>query len=134
MKYIYWTVAGILLLGAGFLGLQTIASERVEVVELITQDQSGEDQITRLWVVDHDGQSYLRAGHAESGWYIRLNSTETIELIRDHATRRYKTQPTIELRDTINNLMQEKYTWSETLIGSMFDRSDSIPIRLIGSP
>ena len=55
-----------------YFGLIMLASESGEVVVLESQDDQGEVQSTRLWVVDHDGSMWLRAGDDQSGWYQRL--------------------------------------------------------------
>ena len=131
MKYAIWVVATLLILSLAYVALQMAASERVEVVELHTLNEAGEDKITRLWVVDHNGFPYIRAGHNQSSWYLRLNPAKTIELTRSEKTIVYQAIPDINSRNTINRLMQEKYTWGETFIGSLFNRDASIPIKLI---
>ena len=55
MKYLVWVIAVPLGLALAFLVVQTLASERVEVVELYTTDEAGEQQTTRLWVMDDEG-------------------------------------------------------------------------------
>ena len=68
MKYFYWgagVVFGLLIL---VVGLQYIASERVEVVELLTVDEVDGPITTRLWVVDDAGFAYLRVGADGSSW------------------------------------------------------------------
>lgn len=52
MKILYWSLGGLLLVALLVLGLQIVASERVEVVELHTLDSAGVEATTRLWVVD----------------------------------------------------------------------------------
>ena len=61
------TLVGVLAIILTFAIVQTIASERVEVVELTTTDEGGKDSTTRLWIVDHDGVEYLRAGADNAG-------------------------------------------------------------------
>ena len=68
MKVFFWLVGiaftGFLLLLIG----ARVATERVEVVELHTLDAQNERVVTRLWVVDDEGQQYLRAGNPEMIW------------------------------------------------------------------
>ncbi len=52
MKYILWLVGIVLGLALIIGGLQVAASERVEVVQLHTINEAGEEVVTRLWVVD----------------------------------------------------------------------------------
>ena len=67
--------------------IQLIASERVEVVELHTLNNQGEEIITRLWIVDDDGYQYLRVGADGSRWFDRLRAAETVDITRNG--RRY---------------------------------------------
>ena len=60
MKYILWLVGIVLGLALIIGGLQIVASERVEVVQLHTINEASEEVVTRLWVVDYDGHAYLR--------------------------------------------------------------------------
>jgi hypothetical protein len=110
---------------------QIAASERVEVVELHTQDEGGEVKTTRLWIVDHDGLEYLRAG-VDSGWYQRATANETVSLTRGESTDIFKAVPRPGLRVEINDAMQEKYTWGDTLISVLVgDREDAVPVELV---
>ena len=52
IKVVKWIFLGLLLVGAAFAGLERLAAERIEVVELIAVDEVGDMQTTRLWVVD----------------------------------------------------------------------------------
>lgn len=130
MKYIVWTIGTLFIILLAYLGLQTAASERVEVVELHTTNESGEEQVTRLWVVDHGGFAYLRAGHAASGWYLDLKTNPTIKLTRGETTANFTASIDADAQTAINDLMQKKYTWGETFIGTLFSRDNSIPVRL----
>ena len=62
MKRLKWFLGSITGLIALLLVLQTIASERIEVVELHTLNELGEEVTTRLWVVDDSGYQYLSVG------------------------------------------------------------------------
>lgn len=130
MKYLFW-IAGILVaLLAGVGLLQMAASERVEVVELHTQDADGEQVTTRLWIVDHDGASYLR-GESQSGWFQRLQSQPVVEITRNGDTLRYQHEVQNEHICTINQLMREKYTWGDEVIAFMLgSREQSNAVRL----
>jgi len=135
MKIVAWVVGILLLLALAFGVTERLAAERVEVVELHTEDEDGNMVVTRLWVVDHDGFAYLRVGGDGSGWYSRLSDKErnpTIKVTRGDDTRHYQAAPTPSLSNEINRLMQEKYTWGDTFIGKMVgSREGSVPIKLI---
>ena len=131
MKFVYWGLGIVLGLVAMLLTLQYLASERVEVVELHTVDETGELVTTRLWVVDDEGFQYLRVGSGGSGWFSRVQANETFEVTRDGITTRYEAVERPEKQDRINTLMQEKYTWGDSLIGALVgSRENSIPVEL----
>lgn len=131
LKYTFWTL-GILFSLAALLGiLQYVASERVEVVELHTVDEAGEEVTTRLWVVDDEGYQYLRVGADGSGWFSRIQSNGEFEVTRNGTTERYRAEVRREKSDRINDLMQQKYTWGDSLIGVLAgSRENSQPIEL----
>ncbi len=131
MKIAGWILGGVLALLLVVLGMERLAAERVEVVELHTVDEAGEPVTTRLWIVDHQGRGYLRVGVDGSGWYSRLKANGEIELTRDGKRARYAAVDRPELSETVNDLMQEKYTWGDTYIGILVgSRDNSIPIEL----
>ena len=130
MKYVLWITGIVLALALAFGGLQFAASERVEVVELHTIDDSGKAQVTRLWVVDHDGHAYLR-GETGSGWFTRLQSADTITLTRRDQTSEFTHQVKNENIARINELMREKYTWGDQFIElALGSRAESNAIEL----
>lgn len=130
MKILAWilgTIIGIVVL---FAVVQTLAAERIEVVELHTVDQAGEPVITRLWVMDHEGYQYLRVGADGSGWFSRIQANGQIKVTRGESTKTYRTQTRPDKSEIINELMQEKYTWGDTFFATIFGREGSIPIEL----
>ena len=131
MKILAWilgTFVGIIVL---FLIVQTLASERIEVVQLHTLDDTGETITTRLWIIDHDGYQYLRAGADGSGWFSRVQSNKLVKVTRGKTTKTYTTQPRPDKSQVINELMQEKYSWGDTFFATLFGgREGSIPIEL----
>ncbi len=131
MKYLLWAIGvpvGLILL---LLLVQTLASERVEVVELYTLDEFGEAQTTRLWVMDDEGYQYLRVGADGSGWFTRIQENGQIEVQRNGSTASYTVLQRPDKSDRINDLMQEKYTWGDTFFATMLgSREGSIPLEL----
>lgn len=131
MKYVYWTLGGLLAVAVVLFGLQILASERVEVVELHTLDADNAEVTTRLWVVDDAGYPYLRAGGDGSGWSERLAANIEFEVTRAGNRARYTAVGRADKRDRINQLMHEKYTWGDTLIGLMVNsRDNALPLEL----
>jgi len=131
MKILYWMLGSIVGLIVLLLVLQTVASERIEVVELHTIDTKGEAVTTRLWIMDHGGFQYLRVGSEGSGWFSRLSANKTISLTRNGKTKNYEAITRPEKSGIINKLMYEKYTWGDTFFATLFGgREGSIPIEL----
>ncbi len=131
LKVLKWIFLGLLIVGAAFAGLERLAAERIEVVELIAANDAGEKQITRLWVVDDEGLAYLRVGANGSGWYDRILMNDSVEVVRDGVTAQYRVQARPEKSVRINELMEQKYTWGDTLIAAMIgSREGSIPLEL----
>jgi len=131
MKYVLWGIGILIGLALALLGLQTLASERVEVVDLYTLDELGETQATRLWVMDDEGFQYLRVGADGSGWFDRILENGEIEVRRNDITLAYTVVQRPDKSDRINDLMQEKYTWGDTFFATMLgSREGSIPLEL----
>ena len=125
-KIVVFVVSVILFL----LALQFVASESGEVVELSTLDIDGQPVETRLWVVDLDGDQYLRAGSPQSGWYARLRANPRVGVARGDVRAAYDAHPEPERREEVNELMRQKYGWADQVISMMFGRDDATPIRL----
>ncbi|MDZ7668261.1 MAG: nitroreductase/quinone reductase family protein [Gammaproteobacteria bacterium] len=130
MKILAWIVGLIMVLAVIIFGAQIIASETGEVVVLHTDDD-GRDATTRLWVVEHDGHQWLRAG-ADSGWYLRLLAEPRVRLERDGVTRTYTARPDPDTVGAVNELMARKYGWRDAVVGLLApDRDEAQAIRLI---
>ncbi len=130
MKIIAWITGVILTLVIAVFGLQMLASERVEVIELHAADSNGEMQTTRLWIVDHDGYQYLR-GDNNSGWYQRIRETGSFKVTRGNETVDYTFELRPEKVDTINQLFHDKYTWGDEVIDILIGgREGALAIQL----
>ena len=114
--------------------IEIIASESGEVVVVTITDEHGTPSETRLWVVDHDGDAWLRAGSASSGWYQRLQRHPQVALERQGRTFDAKITAVPELRNTINALMRDKYGWADTYISFLFSRDNALPLRVAPLP
>jgi hypothetical protein len=112
-------------------GIERLAAERIEVIELVALDTEGVPQTTRLWVVDADGMAYLRVGSGGSGWYSRILANDSVAVIRQGMTANYTVQARPEKSARINQLMRSKYTWGDAFIGLLTGgREGSIPLEL----
>jgi len=113
---------------------QWVASESGEVVVLTTRDPQGEPHDTRLWVVEHAGHAWLRAGADVQGWYQRLVASPQVVVERDGESGRYTAVPVPAEREAVHALMREKYGWADRYISLLFGRDDAVPIRLDPAP
>ena len=131
MKYVYISIAVVFSLTAAIFLLQMIASESGEVVVVHTQDDTGAEVTTRLWVVDYDQAQWLRVGADGSRWYSRMRAEPLVQVERAGNLAAYQAVPTPTQSDTVNALMQKKYGWRDSLMGWLVGgREGSIPIRL----
>ena len=131
MKYVLWAIGVPASLALVFLAVQTLASERVEVIDLFTTDELGEMQTTRLWVMDDEGYQYLRVGADGSGWFDRVLQNGEIKVGRNGTTASYTVVQRADKSERINDMMQEKYTWGDTFFATLLgSRDGSIPLEL----
>ena len=131
MKMFRWILGSVVGLVVLVFVLQLVASERVEVVELHTLDEQGEEVITRLWVVDDSGYQYLRVGEGGSGWFSRIQANGEFEVTRNDRRYKYTAVLREEESERINELMRDKYGWGDSLIEILVGgREASIPIEL----
>jgi hypothetical protein len=111
--------------------LQIVASESGEVVVLHTRASDGLEHETRLWVIELDGQQYLRAGDAGSRWYARLSVHPDVVVARSGVQAPYRAVPSAQLRAPVNAAMRAKYGWRDAAVGMFVGgRDGAIPVRL----
>ena len=134
MKWVWRVFGGLVAVVLLWQISQMIASETGEVVVVTTTAADGSTHETRLWVVDHDGSAWLRAGGDGSGWYQLMLTNPEILMVRDGALASYTVQPDATQRDEINALMRGKYAWRDAYISFLFSRDGAVPIRLVPNP
>jgi hypothetical protein len=128
-KIIGWAIGLLLAVAVGVFGLQVIASETGEVVVLHTT-AAGTESTTRLWVVEFDGDLWLRGG-ADSGWRQRLVDAGRAELERQGRRLACDAEAVPAEIERINALMAEKYGWRDRVIEVLVGgRAEDIPMRL----
>lgn len=129
-RFLGWTIGLVLAAAFAVFGLQMVASETGEVVVLHTT-ADGAQQTTRLWVVELDGDLWLRSGGGDSGWYARLVAEPRVGLEREGRLASYTAEPEPSRRDAINAAMREKYGWRDRVIELLVGGRDAaVPVRL----
>jgi len=117
--------------GVAFVSAVFVASELGgEVVTLTTADERGVEYQTSLWVVDHRGQAWLRAGSADAAWYQRLRGDPRVQLERNGEVEKYEAVPVPAETERIDELMAAKYGWADWIVGLIRDEKASVAIRL----
>lgn len=127
-KLILFLVALPVLFGLAILAASEFGGE---VVTLYTRDPGGGESRTSLWVVDHDGSQYLRAGDRSSAWFERLRRSPEVRVERAGKAAVYQAVPTPELTPTIDALMAEKYPLADRFIGLVRDPAQSMAVKLV---
>ncbi len=103
-----------------------------EVVNLTTVDANGARFETQLWVVEEGGHLWLRAGRPAAHWLARLRAHPEVELQRGDDTAGFRAVPVDDpaTRAAVNRAMAAKYGRADHMIARVFDRENSVPIRL----
>ena len=126
-------LAAVVVLGiAAFYGAIMLASESGEVVTLRTRDAMGGEHATRLWVVDHAGAEWVRAGHPGKGWFKRAQASPTVELARAGAV---STRTAVAVLDpamarSVNAAFALKYGAADWIVALSGDASRRVVVRL----
>jgi general stress protein 26 len=112
-----------------------VAGEQVEVAILRTFAADGHGHDTKLWVVDHEGQPWLRGAQAHLSWLERIRHNPRVELVRGGVTLPYvaSIEQTPEVKRKIDEAMAAKYGWIDHWYEILI-RPDPIPIRLDPAP
>ncbi len=136
-----WVLGGIGLLLAVpvlLIGLVYGASESGEVVVLTTFQHaySNDDQFelseseTRLWIVDFEGASYIRASSPESLWFKRIQTNPRIIVRRGDEAIHARAEVDKRLTSQINALIRAKYGWADAMTGLLGSRDHAVAIRV----
>ena len=101
-----------------------------EVVTLTTIDDQGHSSVTGLWIVEIDGEAYLRAGSPEANWLERIRARSVVELARDGVVQRVRATPIDDaaLRNAVSWAMREKYGLIDAVLVRIIDHSEAVPI------
>ena len=117
-----------------YAGMRILFETSGEVIDLRTLDADGRAHESRLWVVDVDGQAYLRTGSDKSQWLGRLRLNPQVSVTRSGITADYIATPIDDpaVRARVNAATAEKYGIAESILRmGMFDPEHTVPIRLV---
>ncbi len=122
---------GLLLLAVLFIGFIMVASELAgETITLRSYRADGLAQETSLWVVEDQGQLWIRAGQPDSKWLARIRARPEVDVTRAGQEKHYRAVVVPGQLARINRLMAERYGWVDRALGMLRDSSASVPIRL----
>ncbi len=127
---------------AGVLGvLLAVAFATVALGELVpgavlyTRDNAGDWVGTRLWVLDHEGATWVRVARPSSAWFRRLRVDPRVELARDGVRTGFRAHPHWEpaTRAAIDAVFRAQNGTLDVWYGWLL-RRDAIPIELVLAP
>jgi hypothetical protein len=116
----------VLIVGALF-GIRNFAGE---VATLYTNDTEGQTHSTRIWVVDHGHETWIRSLDPMSSWLDHLINQPDVQLRRGGLIADYRATPLANRRTRVNALMAEQYGWAEWIFSRIEDRDEAVPVFL----
>ena len=125
-------LVGLSALAAMFAAVTLVALEGKEVVQVRTTTPDGGVRVTRTWIADDDGTSWLEAATPDRPFLRDVEQRPELELVRGGSvlTLRAVPVPGDAGHRTIRRLLAEKYGWADTWIGQLTDTSHSVAVRL----
>ncbi len=112
--------AGVSLVDEGWLGIHGARS--------FNGDRYG----TQLWVIENEGELYLRAHFARAKWLARIRNHPEVDLHRGEASQSFLAGPVDdpEVRRAVNRAMAAKYGFADRLAAMVWSPEKSIPVQL----
>jgi hypothetical protein len=94
-----------------------------DVVEIITQDENGDDRETKIWIAVVDDAAYIRTGN--SRWFENLERNPAAVLRSDDTLQPVLVEQVedVELFARVEMALREKYGFSDRMVG-IFRPSD----------
>lgn len=119
-----------LLIGGVIAGVVLI--DEGEVVTLQTRGPDGDRYETQLWVIEEEGELYLRAHYAGAKWLARIRHQPEVGLRRGDASDSFLAGPVDdpELLRAVNRAMAAKYGLADRLASSLWNPEKSVPVHL----
>ena len=90
-----------------------VVGEQIEVAVLRTYSSDGHGHDTKLWVVDHQGQPWLRGARPTLRWLERIRENPRVELVRHGVITPYTAtiDDAPESKHAVDEAMADKYGW-----------------------
>ncbi len=109
-----------------------LALEGHEVVRLRTAAPDGTTRVTRTWIADADGASWIESATPERPFLRDIEARPDIELVRRDEVLRLRAVPVPgdAGHRMIRRLLAAKYGWADAWIGLLTDTSRSVAVRL----
>jgi len=103
-----------------------------EVAELVTFDRNGRAIGTELWIVDLDGEAWVRAPARDASWLQRLRLNPTAHLSRGEGIISVRAFPSADpkVRAAVNRAMKRRYGRLEWAFHWLRDPEKTVPVRL----
>lgn len=103
-----------------------------EVAELITFDRNGRAIGTQLWIVDLQGETWVRAPGREASWLLRIRLNPTAHLSRGEGLVSVRAFPSADpkVRAAVNRAMERRYGRLERAFHWLRDPDETVPVRL----
>lgn len=87
-----------------------------EIAVLHKETEGGAPEMTRLWIVDEGGETWLHHGDSNSFWIQRLETEPELVVERDGEARRYRASADTEVHAKVHRLLREKYGTADRLV------------------
>ncbi|MBW2493310.1 MAG: hypothetical protein JRE43_01050 [Deltaproteobacteria bacterium] len=111
-------------------GLWAIRNFTGEVATLYTSDAAGQTYTTRIWVVDHGHETWIRSLDPTSPWLDRIVNQPDVQLRRGKTIANFRATPHADRRARINALMAQRYGWAEWFLSRIETRDAAVPVYL----
>jgi hypothetical protein len=113
------------------IAIGAIVIEKGEVVTIETRDAEGEPVTTRLWIVEVDGELYVR-GPRHSQWIQNLMERPDVSLVRGDDLAGYRASAVNDptLVADVDGAFSRKYGFAERWVDEIFNHTDPVAVRL----
>ena len=101
-----------------------------ETVELETRDPRGGALQTAVWVVELNGDTWIRAVDPDAMWFNRLLAEPEVRVRRGDVRTAHRAQIVAGFEDRVDEAMRAKYGRADELLSWLNDPAGFVSIRL----